>query len=425
MARSVRMLQLDLAMLCIFKRIQEDRVIGCLVKLLEGIECTRTSLYEVVGRYNEFVYQLAKRQESLSFKAYLQEVVVYGDNLLAMKIESGKHVDENLLGQVKIELKVLEQISNIKAVEIKEQICKKGQDKVEQMMLVDRLMEWHNHLTAEENHIFGLDKWDEKIIDLLYFYKEYGCGDYGRHQIFYMDDEGELIGVRNNDIMVLSDIVGYDTQKEDLVGNTKLFANGKTANNILLYGSRGTGKSSMVKALMKTKELGTKLRLIELRKDQLMGIKKLFGQIKDKPYRFILFIDDLAFEEKTEAYTMLKTMLEGGVEAKPRNVIIYATSNRRHLVKEYTSDNEIHGREAVEEKMSLSDRFGLRIYFPTPNGQEYLDIVRQLASEKGVTLESGELEKRALQWEMWNNGKSGRTARQFVDSLDKDMLINK
>lgn len=417
--RSVRMLQLDLAMLCIFKTIKNDEVIKQFVSVLEGIECPRTSLYEVVERYNEMVYRIAMKKPSLSFKAYVQELVVYGDNLLSEQVELGRLVHENIIEQVKIELRILEQLSNIKAREIKELICKKGQDKVEQMMLVDRLMEWGNQLTAEENHVLGPDQWEEKLVDLLYFYKEYGCGDYARYKLFTLDEKWGLMGVQNERVTMLDNLVGYDTQKEELIANTRLFATGKVANNILLYGARGTGKSTMVKALMYEPKLSTKLRLIEVRKDQLMMVKTLFKSIQHKPYRYILYIDDLAFEEKTESYTMLKTMLEGGVEAKPNNVVIYATSNRRHLVKESVQDQELHQRESVEEKMSLSDRFGLRIYFPTPNQKEYLNIVRQLARDKKLKITDKELERLALQWEMWNNGKSGRTAKQFIDALDK------
>ncbi|MCL6635108.1 MAG: ATP-binding protein [Peptococcaceae bacterium] len=196
------------------------------------------------------------------------------------------------------------------------------------------------------------------------------------------------------------------------------------ANNVLLYGDRGTGKSSTVKALLNHyRDRG--LRLVEVAKGDLNGFALIARQLRDRPQRFIIFVDDLSFEESEVAYKELKAVLEGGLESRPANVLIYATSNRRHLVREHFSDRaapagpdgEVRGNDTVQEKLSLADRFGITVLFTSPDRALYLDIVRGLAKQRGISLAEGELERRALLWEAWHNGRSGRTARQFVDQI--------
>ncbi len=413
----MKMLHLELAMLCVFKKLTEDPLIHAIRELLEGLVTPGVGLIESVQQYNTVLEMLIRLQPSLSLKAYIQRTIVYGEHLLSEQVEQRLPMHERMLEQAKWELKMLEHVADLTAKDVKEALCKKAQDKVEQMMLIEQLMEWENALAPEEHCLLGVQDWEDRLVNLLAYYKDYGCGRFAQYKLFAINDTGELEGIVPSCATQFSSIVGYDVQKKDLLDNTIRLGAGKSANNVLLYGARGTGKSSMVKALLTHPQIGKKVRLIEVRKDQLACMKTLFKQLGNKPYQFIFFIDDLAFEERTEDYTMIKTMLEGGVEEKPANILIYATSNRRHLVKEHAGEEERHMRESIEESMSLSDRFGLRIYFQTPTQVEYLAIVEGLAKEKGIVIDKETLVRRALQWEMWNNGKSGRTARQFIEQL--------
>jgi predicted AAA+ superfamily ATPase len=230
--------------------------------------------------------------------------------------------------------------------------------------------------------------------------------------------------VEHPDPVRLSDLVGYEYEREPVVQNAERFAAGLPANNALLYGERGTGKSSTVKALLN--EFGDRgLRLIEVPKEHLEDFHELLAPLRDRRERFILYVDDLSFEEQETHYKALKAILEGGIEARPDNVILYATSNRRHLVRErfadrqamVSDDDDVHGMDSLEEKLSLSDRFGIHVTFGTPNQERYLEIVESLAARRGIALANGELRSRALSWAQRQNGRSGRTARQFIDAL--------
>jgi predicted AAA+ superfamily ATPase len=228
--------------------------------------------------------------------------------------------------------------------------------------------------------------------------------------------------------VTLADLVGYEREREPAIRNAERFAAGLPANNVLLYGERGTGKSSTVKALLN--EFGDKgLRLIEISKEHLGDFPELMAAVRNRRQRFILYVDDLSFEEQETHYKALKAILEGGIEARPDNVVLYATSNRRHIVRERfgdrtaASDDDVHMMDTMEEKLSLSDRFGIRVRFGTPDQLRYLDIVRGIAARRGVGLADDELERRALSWARRQNGRSGRTARQFVDALVGELAM--
>jgi predicted AAA+ superfamily ATPase len=264
--------------------------------------------------------------------------------------------------------------------------------------------------------------WALNAKDVASFYKEAGCGKFGRYWGFKLVETKNgpaLSGIPNPDPIKLSDLVGYESQKKEVVENTRQFVSGCSANNMLLYGDRGTGKSSTIKALLH--EFGKDgLRLVEVPKYHLMHLNRIISELRTRPQRFIIFIDDLSFEENETEYKFLKSILEGSLEAKPENVLIYATSNRRHLVREFHSDaagDEIKSRDTVQEKLSLSDRFGITVIFPSPDKMEYLQIVEGLAQKRGIKLEPEKLRELALKWELWNNQRSGRTARQFIDDL--------
>ena len=255
-----------------------------------------------------------------------------------------------------------------------------------------------------------------------------GWGLFGRYRAFRWEDRGEgkrgLVGIEAADPIRLENLVGYDEQRRPLLENIEAFVAGKPANNALLYGERGTGKSSTVKALLNQyQEKG--LRLVEVAPQELKELHDIFPYLRGRREKFILFVDDLSFEDNETSYKGLKALLEGTVEATPANVIVIATSNRRHLIREFFDDRaggiqkegEIHGADTVEEKLSLADRFGLVISFYAPDQETYFKMVESWAKAEGIKMKPQELHARAVQWEKSNNVRSGRTARQFINDL--------
>ena len=268
---------------------------------------------------------------------------------------------------------------------------------------------------------------EEEIFDLVTgFYKKYGVGKFGLNKAFRVrhEDAGvELIPITNTDNIVLDDLVGYELQKQKLVENTKAFVEGRKANNCLLCGDSGTGKSTSIKAIL-NEYYSQGLRMIEIYKHQFKDLSTVIAQIKDRNYRFIIYMDDLSFEEFEIEYKYLKAVIEGGLETKPDNVLIYATSNRRHLIRETWSDrsdmskDELHRSDTMQEKLSLVNRFGVSINYSKPSQKEYFNIVCQLAKRyDSITLSDEELCQEANKWELSHGGISGRTAQQFINYL--------
>ena len=264
---------------------------------------------------------------------------------------------------------------------------------------------------------------------LTEYYSKYGSGIYGLYKAFRVDPDAaaagelKLVPVADAADVTFDDLVGYETQKKTLKDNTEAFVSGLFANNVLLYGDSGTGKSTSIHALMhEYSDRG--LRLIEVSKPDRARLPQILSEIKKRNYRFILFLDDLSFEEDESDYKELKAMLEGALETRSDKVLIYATSNRRHLIRETWGDRsdmeyneDIHRSDTMEEKLSLASRFGVTIYYPKPGPKDYLDIVRVLAVRQGIELSGQELEDAARKWELRHGGMSGRTASQLITWL--------
>lgn len=255
------------------------------------------------------------------------------------------------------------------------------------------------------------------------YYRDCGVGQFGLAAAFRLDEKGELQPILDAQPVTFDDLVGYDRQKQELRENALAFVEGRSANNMLLYGDSGTGKSTCVKALL-TEFRGRGLRMIEVYKHQFDRLASVITAVKRRNYRFILFIDDLSFEENEVEYKFLKAVIEGGVEARPDNVLICATSNRRHLIRETWSDrsdmefdNDLHRSDTMEEKLSLSQRFGVLIHFESPDRKRFFQIVDTLAARRGLAPDERTLHELANRWELRHGGLSGRTARQFVDYL--------
>lgn len=270
------------------------------------------------------------------------------------------------------------------------------------------------------------NKIDHSLGWLADFYRKRGAGLFGSYSSFIWSSANHCFKpVTDPDQITFEDLVGYEFQKKALIQNTLQLLKGLPANNILLYGDRGTGKSSSIKALGNM-FAGDGLRLIEVCKEDLNDFPLIVAKLRNRGLKFILYVDDLSFDTGEIQYKHLKAVLEGGLEVRPANVLIYATSNRRHLIKETFADreDELHGNDVVQEKLSLSDRFGVTLTYTAPNQEEFLTIVKQLSIQRGIQLSWREIEARAIQWERQQNMPSGRTAKQFVDQLEGELGLN-
>lgn len=306
-------------------------------------------------------------------------------------------------------------ISDYKAIVKKERMYNRNVS--EKVQEISRKIE----LARDENDIFDI---------VTEFYRAYGVGMFGLNKAFRIrhHEEGvEFCPINNTDDVVLDDLIGYEIQKKKLIDNTEAFVQGRGANNVLLFGDSGTGKSTCIKAII-NEYYDQGLRMIEIYKHQFQDLSTIISQIKNRNYRFIIYMDDLSFEEFEIEYKFLKAVIEGGVETKPDNVLIYATSNRRHLIKETWNDRndmehgnggeEMHRSDTMQEKLSLVNRFGVTISFSKPNQKEYFNIVCELAKRyDSITLTEEELYAEANKWELSHGGISGRTAQQFINYL--------
>ena len=268
---------------------------------------------------------------------------------------------------------------------------------------------------------------EEFMDDMVSFYKDFGVGKLGLHKAFRIghDENGkvEIQPITRIAHVKIDDLVGYEIAKKKLIENTEAFVQGRKANNCLLFGDAGTGKSSSIKGILNC-YYDEGLRIIEVYKHQFQDLNDVIAQIKNRNYKFILYMDDLSFEEFEIEYKYLKAVIEGGLEKKPDNILIYATSNRRHLVREKSGDKlevaddeDLHSSDTVQEKLSLVYRFGVRIYFGAPNKKEFQNIVTTLAERYGVTMPAEELLMKANAWELSHGGLTGRTAQQFIDHV--------
>ena len=295
--------------------------------------------------------------------------------------------------------------------------AKDGKSKVYNSRIRDRICS----LAAKFNESQSPQEMKDNLTE---FYREYGVGKFGLHKAFrvvHEEDGVSIVPIRNIAHVSLDDLVGYEIPKKKLIDNTEAFVNGRKANNCLLFGDAGTGKSSSIKAIANA-YYDKGLRIIEIYKHQFCDLQDVIAQIKNRHYKFIIYMDDLSFEEFEIEYKYLKAVIEGGLEKKPDNVLIYATSNRRHLISESFADKEgrrddLHASDTVQEKLSLYARFGVSIFFCAPDKKEFNNIVETLANRYGVTMPREELLLEANKWELSHGGLSGRTAQQFIDYL--------
>ena len=388
-------LNIRLRSLAIFRALLDDPVIAALCGYLDSLE--PGDLTVSVSKYAAFVSSLYGT-EKRTLAGYVQSIVNNDENTYLRMVGRGVSVWPEMEADVRSELEVLQAVADLTP----------------------------EALRAPLNWDGYLPKFAVKQLDIGESYRErcgniskYGYGIYAKHRMFYINPENKIVPVRNPDGTRLSSLIDYKREQQIILDNTMALLEGKPAANILLTGDAGTGKSSTVKAVVnELHHLG--LRILEVRKEQLHEIPGILDELNSNPLKFILFIDDLSFQRDDDNFSALKAILEGSVSARSSNVVIYATSNRRHLVKETFSDREgddIHRNDTIQEIISLSERFGIQITFQKPNKQTYLGIVRHLAAQRGVEMDPAELEAQAERFALNRGGRSARAATQFVDSL--------
>lgn len=393
MAKKLTKLALRLRSMTVFRDLLEDPVLGALTHCLEA---TGGGVDRFCPAYGKFVSKLYAAGY-VNLGEYIRDLVFDSDNVYIRQMGAGKLPEKLLLDGTALDLDALSITAGLSS---------------------DKLL-------AEAGCSLPLAKFEGKKLNLTDEYskrakniRQFGYGVYARNRMFHWAD-GRVRPVRSPDPVRLSQLIGYQREKDMILGNTQALLAGKPAANMLLTGDAGTGKSSTVKAVVN--ELWDQgLRILEIRKEQLHEIPGILDELNENPLKFILFIDDLSFQKNDDNFSALKAMLEGSVSAKSHNVAIYATSNRRHLVKETAADREvedIHRQDAMQEAASLSERFGLRVTFSRPDKATYLNIVRELAREAGLDLPDEDLCAGAERFALERSARSARAARQYVDGL--------
>ncbi len=380
--------------------------------------------FDLIGQLVDFAEKHAVCGNCWQY--YIAYFIANNENTFSLACERKEHINGTLLSFAYDDFRILMDLFNtspslLPTMESRANSIRDFQSSIAQSSLP------YAHLIAQFTEKLSNCKTTQDFLNTaIDFYRAYGVGELGLNKAFRVVDENnraKLIPITCMDTKRLDDLVGYELQKQKVLQNTKAFLDGKKANNVLLYGDMGTGKSSTIKALI-NEFYEDGLRVIELYKHQFMYISDLISKISSRNYKYILYLDDLSFDDFEVEYKYFKAIIDGGLEVKPDNVLIYATSNRRHLIKEHYSDgndidpmDELHKSDTKNEKLSLVARFGLSIYYPSPDQQEFLNIVHELAKRCGIEIDEAELDKKALTWAIRNGIKSGRMAEQFVHSL--------
>lgn len=371
---------------------------------------------------NKFVSLLIKLAEKYNlydnlFNSLLTYLLINNENSFTLALERKKPISSNLKAVVMNDFKIIFNMFNTN-FEMLEPLQRNLINSFTPSKPVINQELFEVSTTLQEN-LTKCNNVDDFYTILEKFFLTYGVGKFGLNKAFRYENK-KIVPIIHIGNGRLNQLIGYETQKQTLRNNTEAFLAGKKANNVLLYGDSGTGKSSSIKALL-NEYYKDGLRMIEVYKHQFKDLPKIIQQLQSRNYKFILFMDDLSFEEFEIEYKYLKAVIEGGLEKKPDNILIYATSNRRHIVKQTWSEredkDEVNINDAKQEKTSLSSRFGIKILFMHPDRINYLNIVDGLAKQYGLKMDRDELHQKALTWEIRHGGFSGRTAKQFIHAM--------
>lgn len=420
--------------LILYRDFEGSRLLRDMVWLMENYEDEFYEQEDVAGLLYDCMNRLLEMAGKYGFygnlwHCYLTDILVNDENSYSCAAEMRGYADGTLNRAALHDLRIFKELYDFDLLKMAEALGADDFDIVLSYEAGERESHVYNtricsRICALAQKLSGSRTAEEMKDTLTQFYGEYGVGKFGLHKAFRVARADGLVRIEpvsKTAHVCLSDLVGYELAKKKLIENTEAFVNGKKANNCLLYGDAGTGKSTCIKAL--ANEYYSKgLRIIEVYKHQFQDLNEVVAQIKNRNYKFIIYMDDLSFEEFEIEYKYLKAVIEGGLEKKPDNVLIYATSNRRHLIRENFRDREerdedLHINDTVQEKLSLSSRFGVTIYFGSPDMKQFQEIVRRLAEKEEIELPEQELLAKANQWELSHGGLSGRTAQQFIDHI--------
>lgn len=382
----------ELSSLAVFRNVLHLAPMQALLRYLTS----NGEVREKISLFGDFVFSLAEDQND--FSAFLRRAVFEDENMYVKAAARHETASPSLAENARHELQVFTHLSTLTPA----QLCAN--------------IRYDGFLPQFENHFVDFEKEYQLRLQQI---DRYGYGVFSSAAMFYVAD-GNILPVRRAAQQEIENFVGYEDERRKVFDNTRALCEGRPAANVLLYGDAGTGKSSTVKACVK-RFFDQGVRLIELRKDQLLSLSSVMEKVADNPLKFIIFIDDLSFNKNDDSFSMLKAALEGSVATKAPNAVIYATSNRRHIVKESFSDrdsgDDIHRADTTQELMSLSDRFGLTVYFAKPDKQLYLQIVHCLARKNGLEIEPEFLEQKAEEFALRKGSRSPRAAEQLIHSL--------
>ncbi len=420
--------------LILYKNMEEGQLLQDMVFLMEEYQNEYYNQEDLTALLADVVNGLLEMAVSHGFEGnlwqdYLTSLLTGSENAYSTSCEIVGKVDGSINAAALHDFKIFKELFDYDFHEMEETLHTRllsmisdyqgmsGHGKVFNQRIRDRICTLSKSLADAPD----AEAFQEKVTG---FYQEFGVGKLGLHKAFRVEhtEEGvEIVPITKIAHVHLDDLVGYEIAKKKLVENTEAFVKGRKANNCLLYGDAGTGKSSSIKAIL-NQYYDQGLRMIEIYKHQFQDLNDVIAQIKNRNYKFIIYMDDLSFEEFEIEYKYLKAVIEGGLEKKPDNILIYATSNRRHLIREtfrdkQDRDEELHTNDTVQEKLSLVARFGVTIYYGKPEKKEFQEIVRQLAKRNHIDMPDDQLLLEAGRWELNHGGLSGRTAQQFIDYL--------
>ena len=408
MMNNVYKTKLLLSSLSVFRGIMKRSVPKAYYDLLLSLEKEPD---EFLSAYGNFYSLISERGCSDRLAYSMTEAALFDENCFTRAAAGGKYdlLPQNVKDAVKRDCEAILTASSLTA----DEILKSYQYYDDIKEIADTLPRWQSGDCAPSFKMF-----DGSLKNVAQYYKENGCGIFARYKAFIWRD-GDIQPVLHPDRIDMESFTGYELQRDKVVGNTKAFIEGKSCNNCLLYGDKGTGKSSTIKAIANEFRKDG-LRIVEIPKERLIDFPILVDKIAALPMKFIIFIDDLSFQKQDQSYTTLKAVLEGGLAARPDNALIYATSNRRHLVKESfadRTDGDVNTRDNMQESLSLADRFGLAVCYSAPSKKDFVEIVCALAKEKGIDMTEDELAMGAERFALSKGGRSPRSAKQYVESL--------
>ena len=430
----IQFLQRSSASLLLYQSVLTDEVGESFLDLLQALrhiylmQALRQSDIDDLGcikAYSNWFKALAARNQS--WQDYLITQILTDNNPFTSQVQQADtaNLPPALVAAAQQDLQALQSLYQCSSHQLSQWVQAATGLPVEPVTWNHQPAEIEGITTPLRVRLQHLDNWADALEDLTAYYREFGIGLFVYRALRWQS--GQLVGIEHPDPVQLNQLAGYEYQRDALLKNTEFLLAGYPALHVLLYGSRGSGKSSLVKGLL-NESSNRNLRLIEVAKSDLKDLPTIVEQLRDIPQKFIIFVDDLSFEEDDDAFKALKVVLEGNLTARPQNVVVYATSNRRHLIREFFGDRprpnaneEVHAWDTVQEKLSFSDRFGLTLTFEPAAQTTYLTIVRHLAAQAKITLSPEDLEYRALQWATRHNGRSGRTARQFIDFLRAEL----